>query len=225
MLSSFREQRCEQCSGWKKKSGTLPKCCTIKREEVGFHVPKASKDFNSAVECGCNHHTHLRRDYSRLSTTHSISLFHFPFIPLSGASLSCFFKFVCLLLLSLTETSHLNDMGEAFWNAQMSLGCVIFSRANKMYNFVMKQVDCKSGMKYFMMCLWRKTECLDESCALQCIVDFILMPSTHVLGCLWQQRHPLCDQSHKWITIKRVTQGLDGFYVIVRWWKGVRVFP
>ena len=46
----------------KKKSGTLPKCCTIKREEVGFHIPKASKGFNSTVECGCNHHTHLRRD-------------------------------------------------------------------------------------------------------------------------------------------------------------------
>lgn len=26
----------------KKKSGTLPKCCTIKRKEVGFHDPKAS---------------------------------------------------------------------------------------------------------------------------------------------------------------------------------------
>ena len=46
----------------KKKSGTLPKCCTIKREEVGFRIPKASKGFNSTVECGCNHHTHLRRD-------------------------------------------------------------------------------------------------------------------------------------------------------------------
>lgn len=56
----------------RKESGALPKCCTIKREEVGFHVPKASKGFSSAEECGCNHHTHLRRDSSSLSTTHSL---------------------------------------------------------------------------------------------------------------------------------------------------------
>ena len=68
-----------------KKSGPLPKCCTIKREEVGFHILKASKGFSSAVECGCNHHTHLRRDYSRLSTTHLVSLSHFPFTPVSVA--------------------------------------------------------------------------------------------------------------------------------------------
>lgn len=91
-----------------KKSGTLPKCCTIKREEVGFHIPKASEGFSSAVECGCNHHAHLRRDYSRVSSTHSISLFHFPFISLSVASFTCFFKFVHLLTLSLAETSRLN---------------------------------------------------------------------------------------------------------------------
>ena len=31
--------------GGGKKSGWLPKCCTIKREEVGFHIPKASEGF------------------------------------------------------------------------------------------------------------------------------------------------------------------------------------
>lgn len=63
----------------------------------------------------------------------------------------------------------------------------------------------------------KKKECLDESCALQWIVDFILVPSTHVMGCLWQERHPFCDQSHEGITIKWISQRLDGFYVIA-WW-------
>lgn len=57
----------------KKKGGTLPKCCTIKREEVGFHVPKASEGLSSAEECGCNHHAHLRRD----ALDHSLHLFSF----------------------------------------------------------------------------------------------------------------------------------------------------
>lgn len=101
-----------------KKSGTLPKCCTIKREEVGFHIPKASKGFSSAVECGCNHHTHLRGDYCGLSTTHSISLSHFPFISLSVASFSCLFL-VCPSLNVLPQWNesserHVFYQGEAF---------------------------------------------------------------------------------------------------------------
>lgn len=159
-----------------------------------------------------------RPDYSRLPTTHSVSLSHFPFISKSPS-----FYFDRLLML--TKTVHVFCQGEVFWNTQTSLGYVAVVHGNKMYNCIMKQVDYKSGMKYFMMCLWRRKECLDESCALRCAADFILMPSTHVLGCLWEERHPFCDQSHKWITIKRVTQGLDGFYVIVLWWNGVRVFP
>lgn len=36
----------------------------------------------------------------------------------------------------------------------------------------------------------------------------IHMPSTHAAGCLRLERHPFCDQSHKWLTIKWITQGL-----------------
>lgn len=64
-----------------KESGSLPKCCTIKiEEEVGCHILQASKSSSSAMECGCNHYTHLRRDNSRLANTLSVSL-------------SCFFFF------------------------------------------------------------------------------------------------------------------------------------
>lgn len=55
-----------------------------------------------------------------------------------------------------TSERHVFYQGEALWNTQMSLACVIPICGNKMYNFVMKQVDSKRGMKYFMMCLWRK---------------------------------------------------------------------
>lgn len=79
--------------GGGKKSGSLPKCCTIKREEVGFHIPKASKGFSSAVECGCSHHTHLRRDYSRLSNTPLVSLSYFTFIFVSEALFGGLFFF------------------------------------------------------------------------------------------------------------------------------------
>lgn len=97
----------------KKKSGTLPKCCTIKREEVGFHVPKASKGLSSAVECGCNHHAYLRRDYSRLWSTHSISFvsfsFYFPVCTIVLLPLQ-----VCPSRLTQTSrlTSSLSVMGE-----------------------------------------------------------------------------------------------------------------
>lgn len=37
-----REEGWGQRERERKKSDTLPKCCTIKRKEVGFHDPKAS---------------------------------------------------------------------------------------------------------------------------------------------------------------------------------------
>lgn len=92
----------------KKRKKMWYKCCTIKREEVGFHIPKASKGLSAAEECGCNHHTHLRRDYGGLSTTHSIFLSHSPFIYPSAASLPCFFS----LCPSLNALPHLSEPSE-----------------------------------------------------------------------------------------------------------------
>lgn len=63
--------------------------------------------------------------------------------------------------LPLAKTSRLNDMfsikgKKRFeipkWASVMSFLVVEI----KMCSSVMKQVDCKRGMKYFMMCLWRR---------------------------------------------------------------------
>lgn len=59
VLSNFREQHCEQCSGrrrvWKTQS-VVPK-----REGAGFQIVKASEGCCSVVGHECSHQVHLGR--------------------------------------------------------------------------------------------------------------------------------------------------------------------
>lgn len=91
------------------------------------------------MECRHKHDAHLRRLDLFVS-------FSFLFIYLQHHHLLS-------SVLSIFQCSN-----ELFWGRydlkyKMSLGNVIPPFGNRIYNCVMKQVDAKNRMKYFMMCL------------------------------------------------------------------------